>query len=59
MADGWLLPLCDDWLSERDRTGRPIIDEAVASVGRDPREIRTIYNFSGRITDQPHWDRGR
>lgn len=52
VADGWLPPYCDDWRSERYRTGRPIIDEAAASVGRDPSEIRTIYNFSGRITDQ-------
>lgn len=32
---------------------RWIIDEAAAAVGRDPREIRTIYNLPGRITDRP------
>ncbi|MFF4357574.1 LLM class flavin-dependent oxidoreductase [Streptomyces sp. NPDC001604] len=53
VADGWLPPLIADWLSERYRTSRPIIDEAAASVGRDPGEIRTIYNFPGRITDRP------
>lgn len=31
----------------------PVIDEAAAAMGRDPRETRTIYNFPGRITDRP------
>jgi alkanesulfonate monooxygenase SsuD/methylene tetrahydromethanopterin reductase-like flavin-dependent oxidoreductase (luciferase family) len=53
VADGWLPGHAADWLSERYRTSRPIIDEAAAAVGRDPREIRTIYNFPGRITDRP------
>src|SRR5205823_4434389 len=53
VADGWLPPYFADWLSERYRTSRPIIDEAAASAGRDPGEIRTIYNFAGRITDRP------
>jgi len=53
VADGWIPGHAADWLSERYRTCRPIIDEAAAAVGRDPREIRTIYNFPGRITDRP------
>ncbi|MEV6037162.1 LLM class flavin-dependent oxidoreductase [Nonomuraea sp. NPDC052116] len=53
VADGWLPGHAADWLSERYRTSRPIIDEAAAAAGRDPREIRTIYNFPGRITDRP------
>jgi alkanesulfonate monooxygenase SsuD/methylene tetrahydromethanopterin reductase-like flavin-dependent oxidoreductase (luciferase family) len=53
VADGWLPPYFADWLSERYRTSRPIIDEAAASIGRDPGEIRTIYNFAGQITDRP------
>ncbi|NUW41264.1 LLM class flavin-dependent oxidoreductase [Nonomuraea rhodomycinica] len=53
VADGWLPGHAADWRSERYRTSRPIIDEAAAAVGRDPREIRTIYNFPGRITDRP------
>ncbi|WP_435218469.1 LLM class flavin-dependent oxidoreductase [Streptomyces sp. bgisy034] len=53
VADGWLPPLTADWLSERYRTSRPVIDEAATAVGRDPGEIRTIYNFPGRITDRP------
>ncbi|TQM35575.1 LLM class flavin-dependent oxidoreductase [Pseudonocardia cypriaca] len=53
VADGWLPGHAADWLSERYRTSRPIIDDAAAAVGRDPREIRTIFNFPGRITEQP------
>ncbi|WP_198406796.1 hypothetical protein [Nocardia terpenica] len=30
-----------------------IIDEAAAAVGREPSDIRTIFNFPGRITDRP------
>lgn len=53
VADGWLPPLTADWLSERYRTSRPLIDEAAVSAGRDPSEIATIYNLPGRITDRP------
>jgi alkanesulfonate monooxygenase SsuD/methylene tetrahydromethanopterin reductase-like flavin-dependent oxidoreductase (luciferase family) len=53
VADGWLPGHAADWLSERYRWSRPIVDEAAAAVGRDPRDVRTIYNFPGRITDQP------
>ncbi|MGK5553688.1 LLM class flavin-dependent oxidoreductase [Actinomadura kijaniata] len=53
VADGWIPGHAADWLSERYRTSRPVIDEAAAAVGRDPREIRTIFNFPGRITDRP------
>ncbi|MGW6504255.1 LLM class flavin-dependent oxidoreductase [Nonomuraea angiospora] len=53
VADGWLPGHAADWLSERYRTSRPIIDEAAAAAGRDPREVRTIYNFPGRVTDRP------
>ena len=53
VADGWIPGHAADWLSERYRTSRPVIDEAAAAVGRDTREIRTIFNFPGRITDRP------
>ncbi|MEV3986653.1 LLM class flavin-dependent oxidoreductase [Nonomuraea sp. NPDC049758] len=53
VADGWIPGHAADWRSERYRASRPVIDEAAAAVGRDPREIRTIYNFPGRITDRP------
>jgi alkanesulfonate monooxygenase SsuD/methylene tetrahydromethanopterin reductase-like flavin-dependent oxidoreductase (luciferase family) len=53
VADGWIPGHAADWLSERYRLSRPVIDEAAAAVGRDPREIRTVFNFPGRVTDQP------
>ncbi|WP_067812714.1 LLM class flavin-dependent oxidoreductase [Actinomadura kijaniata] len=53
VADGWIPGHAADWLSERYRASRPVIDEAAAAVGRDPREIRTIFNFPGRVTDRP------
>lgn len=53
VADGWIPGHAADWRSDRFRTSRPVIDEAAAAVGRDPREVRTIVNFPGRITDRP------
>ena len=53
VADGWIPGHAADWLSDRYRASRRVIDEAAAAVGRDPREIRTVYNFPGRITDRP------
>jgi alkanesulfonate monooxygenase SsuD/methylene tetrahydromethanopterin reductase-like flavin-dependent oxidoreductase (luciferase family) len=53
VADGWIPGHAADWRSERYRTSRPIIDGAAAAVGRDPREVATIYNLPGRITDRP------
>jgi alkanesulfonate monooxygenase SsuD/methylene tetrahydromethanopterin reductase-like flavin-dependent oxidoreductase (luciferase family) len=53
VADGWLPGHAADWLSERYRESRPVIDDAAAAVGRDPREIRTVFNFPGRITGRP------
>jgi alkanesulfonate monooxygenase SsuD/methylene tetrahydromethanopterin reductase-like flavin-dependent oxidoreductase (luciferase family) len=53
VADGWIPGHAADWLSRRYRESRPIIDEAAASVGRHPREVVTIFNFPGRITDRP------
>jgi alkanesulfonate monooxygenase SsuD/methylene tetrahydromethanopterin reductase-like flavin-dependent oxidoreductase (luciferase family) len=53
VADGWIPGHAADWLSERYRTSRPIIDDAAAAAGRDPRAIRTVFNFPGRITDRP------
>jgi alkanesulfonate monooxygenase SsuD/methylene tetrahydromethanopterin reductase-like flavin-dependent oxidoreductase (luciferase family) len=53
VADGWIPGRAADWRSERYRTSRPVIDEAAEAAGRDPREIRTVYNLPGRITDRP------
>lgn len=53
IADGWIPGYGADWASPRYRDSRPVIDEAAASVGRDPREIRTVFNLPSLITDQP------
>lgn len=53
LADGWIPGHAADWLSDRYRWSRPIIDEAAASAGRDPSDVDTIYNLPGRITDRP------
>jgi alkanesulfonate monooxygenase SsuD/methylene tetrahydromethanopterin reductase-like flavin-dependent oxidoreductase (luciferase family) len=53
VADGWMPGRAADWLSERYRTSRPVIDEAAVGAGRDPAEIATVYNFPGRITAEP------
>jgi alkanesulfonate monooxygenase SsuD/methylene tetrahydromethanopterin reductase-like flavin-dependent oxidoreductase (luciferase family) len=53
VADGWIPGHAADWKSDRYRASRPVIDDAAAAIGRDPREIRTIFNFPGRITDRP------
>ncbi|WP_041259359.1 LLM class flavin-dependent oxidoreductase [Pseudofrankia inefficax] len=53
VADGWIPGHAADWLSDRYRTSRPVIDEAAAAVGRDPGQIRTVFNLPGRITDRP------
>ena len=53
VADGWIPGHAADWLSERYRSSRPVIDEAAAAAGREPREIRTVFNLPGRITDRP------
>ena len=53
VADGWLPGHAADWISQRYRASRPVIDEAAAAAGRDPGEVRTIFNFPGRITDRP------
>ncbi|MBC9717032.1 LLM class flavin-dependent oxidoreductase [Streptomyces sp. TRM66268-LWL] len=53
VADGWIPGHAADWLSERYRDSRPVIDEAARAVGRAPAEIATVFNLPGRITDAP------
>ncbi|OZM79250.1 LLM class flavin-dependent oxidoreductase [Pseudonocardia sp. MH-G8] len=53
VADGWIPGHAADWLSERYRASRPVVDEAAVAVGRDPAEVRTIFNLPGRITERP------
>ena len=52
-ADGWIPGHLADWRSPLVAESRPIVDEAAASVGRDPADVDTIYNVSGRITRDP------
>lgn len=53
LADGWIPGHAADWLSERYRTSRPIIDTAAVSAGRRPDDVGTIFNFPGIITEKP------
>ena len=53
VADGWIPGHAADWLSERYRESRPVIDDAASAAGRDRRDVRTVFNFPGRITDRP------
>ncbi|GAB1512760.1 LLM class flavin-dependent oxidoreductase [Actinophytocola sp. KF-1] len=53
LADGWIPGHAADWLSDRYRWSRPIIDEAATDAGRAPSDVATIYNLPGRITDRP------
>jgi alkanesulfonate monooxygenase SsuD/methylene tetrahydromethanopterin reductase-like flavin-dependent oxidoreductase (luciferase family) len=52
-ADGWIPGHLADWRSTLVAESRPIVDEAAASAGRNPAEVATIYNVSGRITRDP------
>jgi alkanesulfonate monooxygenase SsuD/methylene tetrahydromethanopterin reductase-like flavin-dependent oxidoreductase (luciferase family) len=52
-ADGWVPSMGSDWLSKLYRESRPVIDEAAASVRRDPSAVIDVFNFGGRITAEP------
>ncbi|NUR31691.1 MAG: LLM class flavin-dependent oxidoreductase [Catenulispora sp.] len=52
-ADGWIPGHAADWLSARYKESRPVIDEAAASVGRDPHDVATVYNLPGRMSTKP------
>jgi alkanesulfonate monooxygenase SsuD/methylene tetrahydromethanopterin reductase-like flavin-dependent oxidoreductase (luciferase family) len=52
-ADGWIPGHLADWRSTLVAESRPIIDEAAASAGRDPADIATVYNVSGRLARDP------
>jgi alkanesulfonate monooxygenase SsuD/methylene tetrahydromethanopterin reductase-like flavin-dependent oxidoreductase (luciferase family) len=53
VADGWIPGYAADWRSTRYRESRPVIDEAAAAAGRDPGDVRTIFNLPGRVTERP------
>jgi alkanesulfonate monooxygenase SsuD/methylene tetrahydromethanopterin reductase-like flavin-dependent oxidoreductase (luciferase family) len=52
-ADGWIPGHLADWRSTLVAASRPIVDEAAASAGRDPADVDTIYNVSGRLERDP------
>jgi alkanesulfonate monooxygenase SsuD/methylene tetrahydromethanopterin reductase-like flavin-dependent oxidoreductase (luciferase family) len=52
-ADGWIPGHLADWRSTTVAESRPLVDEAAASVGRNPADVDTIYNVSGRIEREP------
>jgi alkanesulfonate monooxygenase SsuD/methylene tetrahydromethanopterin reductase-like flavin-dependent oxidoreductase (luciferase family) len=52
-ADGWIPGHLADWRSTQVAESRPIVDEAAASVGRNPTDVDTIYNVSGRLSRDP------
>jgi alkanesulfonate monooxygenase SsuD/methylene tetrahydromethanopterin reductase-like flavin-dependent oxidoreductase (luciferase family) len=52
-ADGWIPGHLADWRSTEVAESRPVVDEAAASVGRNPADVDTIYNVSGRLTRDP------
>jgi alkanesulfonate monooxygenase SsuD/methylene tetrahydromethanopterin reductase-like flavin-dependent oxidoreductase (luciferase family) len=52
-ADGWIPGHLADWCSTQVAESRPIVDKAATSVGRDPADVHTIYNVSGRFTRDP------
>jgi alkanesulfonate monooxygenase SsuD/methylene tetrahydromethanopterin reductase-like flavin-dependent oxidoreductase (luciferase family) len=52
-ADGWIPGHLADWRSTQVAESRPIVDEAAASVGRNPTDVDTIYNVSGRLARVP------
>ncbi len=52
-ADGWIPGHLADWRSTQVAESRPIVDEAAAAVGRDPADVDTIYQVSGRLERDP------
>src|ERR1700691_5168716 len=52
-ADGWIPGHLADWRSTQVAESRPIVDEGAVWGGRDPSDVSTIYNVSGRITREP------
>lgn len=52
-ADGWIPPHLADWRSREVAELRPVIDQAAVSAGREPADVGTIYNVTGRVTRDP------
>lgn len=51
-ADGWIIPLMQYMPPAKAAQNSRIIDEAATAAGRDPADIRRIYNCLGQFTDQ-------
>lgn len=51
LTDGWIPSFGADWLSERYRTSRPLVDRAAQEAGRDPSAVISYFNFGGTLTD--------
>jgi alkanesulfonate monooxygenase SsuD/methylene tetrahydromethanopterin reductase-like flavin-dependent oxidoreductase (luciferase family) len=52
-ADGWIPGHLADWRSQEVAQARPLLDEAAVAAGRNPADIATVYNVSGRIEHAP------
>jgi alkanesulfonate monooxygenase SsuD/methylene tetrahydromethanopterin reductase-like flavin-dependent oxidoreductase (luciferase family) len=52
-GDGWIPGHLADWRSAQVAESRPIVDAAAAAAGRDPRDVDTIYQVSGRLERDP------
>lgn len=52
-ADGWIPGHLADWRSAEVAESRPLVDEAATSAGRDPNDVDTIYNVTGRLSREP------
>ena len=50
IADGWAAPLMNYYPPAAVADSLTIIDQAAREAGRDPREIRRIYNVPGEFT---------
>ena len=50
VGDGWVAPLMNYKPPHEAAEANRVIDQAARNAGRDPREIRRIYNIPGAIT---------
>lgn len=55
LADGWV-PSMGYLPPDSLPAASAVIDQAAASVGRDPASVRRLYNLAGLITDGPRGD---
>jgi alkanesulfonate monooxygenase SsuD/methylene tetrahydromethanopterin reductase-like flavin-dependent oxidoreductase (luciferase family) len=50
VADGWAAPLMNYMPPAATAEAQVVIDRAAVEAGRDPREIRRLYNIPGEFT---------